>query len=180
MVVRPFDMHGYQSKVEYYGYQSKVEYYSGLPALFFLCGVVSCLYCWETFRWGIMVKSSRTISKLFLLAAIEVLSPVAAQACTYGFCWGAVGFGPDGIAGHSVMQSTAPGAEKLAQIACGGKCTTMEVFNDSCAAIAVTQAGTSVLGFGNTRAGAIGQIEETCSSTEQNCVIRESACSLKF
>ncbi len=78
------------------------------------------------------------------------------------------------------MQSTAPSAEKLAQEACGGKCTTMEVFNDSCAAIAETRTGTSVLGFGETKAEAIGQIEETCSSTEQNCVIRDTACSLKF
>ncbi len=127
-----------------------------------------------------MFKSSRTTFWIFLLATAGVLSPAAAQACAYGYCWGAVGFGPDGVAGHSVMQSTAPSAEKLAQEACGGKCTTMEVFNDSCAAIAETRTGTSVLGFGETKAEAIGQIEETCSSTEQNCVIRDTACSLKF
>ena len=127
-----------------------------------------------------MVRSSRTTFKVLLLATAGVLSPVVAQACTYGFCWGAVGFGSDGVAGHSVMQATAPDAEKLAQVACGGKCTTMEVFSDSCAAIAVTRSGTSVLGFGKTRAEAIGQIEETCSSTEQNCIIRDSACSLRF
>ena len=127
-----------------------------------------------------MFKSSRTTFWIFVLATVGVLSPVAAQACTYGYCWGAVGFGPDGVAGHSVMQSTAPGTEKLAQEACGGKCNTMEVFNDSCAAIAVTRTGTSVLGFGQTKAEAIGQIEETCSSTDQSCVIRDTACSMKF
>lgn len=126
-----------------------------------------------------MSMPSNTVFGALVLAPLISLSPIAVQACDFGYCWGAVGIGPDGVAGHSTMQPTLPDAERQAQVACGEKCTTIEVFHDSCAALAVTQEYATVVGFGKTRSEATEQALESCRDADLYCTIRDWACSLE-
>lgn len=115
---------------------------------------------------------------VFCMAMIFVLgAPRAAQACEYGYCWGAVAFGPLGAAGYAVRRSTAPDAETQALQACGDTCVTSEVFNDSCAALAADQDDQFQLGIADTRAKAEAAALEGCRAMGLYCVTRVSACS---
>ncbi len=105
-------------------------------------------------------------------------SPKSALACDYGYCWGAVGFGPLGAAGYASGVSNAMDAEQKAQAACGDKCSQVEVFNDSCGAIAADRDGASQFGTGVTRATAEAASLENCRALGLYCNVRASVCSL--
>ncbi len=104
-------------------------------------------------------------------------SPGPALACDYGYCWGAVAFGPLGAAGYAVRRSTAPDAETQARQACGDTCVASEVFNDSCAALAADRDDQYQLGIADTRAKAEAAALESCRAMGLYCVTRVSACS---
>lgn len=104
-------------------------------------------------------------------------APRVAQACEYGYCWGAVAFGPLGAAGYAARRSTAPDAEALAREACGADCVAVEVFNDTCAALAVDREDQYQFGIGETRAEAEAVALENCRAMGLYCVPRVSACS---
>lgn len=101
----------------------------------------------------------------------------SAAACEFGYCWGAIGYGPDGAVGYATRIATAPDAEKRMQQSCGDKCTVVEVFNDSCAALAEAPDQSHHFGQGESRALAAEAALETCRAIGQYCWIRVSACS---
>ncbi len=113
------------------------------------------------------------------LLCAGVFMPRAATACEFGYCWGAVAFGPLGAVGYATRLSTAPDAENRARAACGEDCVAVEVFNDACAALAVDRDDTYQVGFGDTRTDAETAARENCEAMELYCVIRVSACSQK-
>jgi hypothetical protein len=111
------------------------------------------------------------------LSAVVACLPIAAQACEFGYCWGGLGFGPDGVTGYSVRLNTAPDAEIAARAACGHKCTKVEVFHDSCASLAVGPDGSGFLGMAPEEVDASQEAHEKCSEIHGYCVVRVSACS---
>ena len=113
------------------------------------------------------------------LLCVGALMPRAAVACEFGYCWGAVAFGPLGTAGYATRLSTAPDAENRARAACGEDCMAVEVFNDACAALAVDREDAYQVGFGGTRTDAETAARENCEAMELYCVVRVSACSHK-
>lgn len=123
-----------------------------------------------------MFKSGLPVT-LSLLLCLVGLWPRQALACEYGYCWGAVAFGPLGSAGYAVRLNTAPDAVARAQAACGDKCVAVEVFHDSCGALAVDPDDGFQLGVGETRAKAEAAALESCRALGQYCVTRVSACS---
>ena len=115
--------------------------------------------------------------KPLALAASLTCFPLAAQACEFGYCWGGLGFGPDGVTGYSVRQNTAPDAELSTRAACGDKCTKVEVFHDSCASLAVGPDGNGYLGMAPEQAEASQLAHEKCSEIHGYCIVRVTACS---
>lgn len=116
-------------------------------------------------------------SKIILFCGVVAGFPLAANACDYGYCWGAVGFGPNGITGYAVRQGTVPDAEAQVRAACGDKCTVIEVFNDTCAALAADVEGRSYIGLDEDEFAAREEAQENCEATNDYCVIRVAACS---
>lgn len=114
---------------------------------------------------------------LSTVVCLMLVTPQATQACDYGYCWGAVAFGPLGAAGYAARRPTAPEAETQARQACGDSCVATEVFNDSCAALAADQDDHYQLGLADTRAKAEAQALKNCQEMGLYCVTRVSACS---
>ena len=76
------------------------------------------------------------------LAVAMVLAPAAhAGSCGYDYCWGAVGFGPNGAWGYSYGQFSEDEAVNVAQDGCGWNCTVVKTFYNTCGAIAVADNG---------------------------------------
>lgn len=111
------------------------------------------------------------------LAVVAGLYGMPATACEFGYCWGAIGYGPDGAVGYAVRVATAPAAEAQLRQSCGDKCTTVEIFNDSCAALAEVPDVGHQIGLGDSRAAASEAALEKCVALGQYCSIRVSACS---
>jgi len=115
--------------------------------------------------------------RLFLVLAVSCSAPNISLACEYGYCWGAVATGENGIIGYAERLSTAPEAYERARQACGDKCDRIEVFSDSCAAIAETYDRVAFLGVGETRTDASNDATDQCREASLSCVVRVSACS---
>lgn len=115
--------------------------------------------------------------RVIVFAAMVVVLPGVSRACEFGYCWGAVATGPNGIVGYSSRLSTAPDAHARAQQACGGQCDVVEVFHDKCAAIAETYERIVFLGFGGTRTDAGVHASDKCREAKLSCVVRVEACS---
>ena len=124
-----------------------------------------------------MFKIRPTTLQCMLVAAIS-LWPRPGIACEFGYCWGAVGFGPGGITGFSVRNSNAPEAEKRAGAACGDKCTIIEVFHDSCAALVAGSEDSFQFGTGDSRAEAENNAREKCQALGEYCVTQAFASSM--
>ncbi len=105
--------------------------------------------------------------------------PLAAQACEFGYCWGALGFGPDGAVGQSVRQNTAPDADSAVRTACSDNCTIVEVFNDTCASLAAAPDGTGYMGVGDNQLEASENAQNSCLALHSYCITRVSACSVQ-
>lgn len=114
------------------------------------------------------------IASLFILCY-----PVGGMACTYGYCWGGVGYGPDGVTGYAVNKSNAADAERATRAACGDKCTKVEVFNDSCASLAMGGDTLSFLALAPSIEKASEQALASCSASFEHCIVRVTACSMK-
>lgn len=112
-----------------------------------------------------------------LVTGLLITLPKPAMACDYGYCWGAVAFGPLGVAGYASRVSNAIDAERQARTACGDTCTRVEVFNDSCGAIAADRDGAAQFGIGDTRAKAETASLENCRALGLYCNVRASVCS---
>ena len=65
----------------------------------------------------------------------------AAMACSNGVCWGAVGVGPGGAWGNAYDYPSERAAAQVAQNNCGGRCTTVKTFYNTCGAIAQGDGG---------------------------------------
>lgn len=112
------------------------------------------------------------------VAAVLLLSS-AVSACDYGYCWGAVGLGPNGVSGYSRHQATVPAAEAELRRACGDKCNIIEIFNDTCAALVQGDGTVTFLGLEPTRAAANQEATDLCQAQTDYCVVRVEICSLK-
>jgi hypothetical protein len=65
------------------------------------------------------------------------LAPTAAHAaCTLGSCWGAVAFGPNNAWAYAVNYPSRASAGTQARAKCGGVCTNVLTFKNSCGAYA--------------------------------------------
>lgn len=118
----------------------------------------------------------RGVGVALLLSAAVALP---AQACDFGYCWGAVATGPDGIVGYASRQPTAQAVDQKVRASCGDKCDVIEVFHDKCAAIAETYDRAVYSGFGDTRLDASDQALTACSDNGHVCSVRVWACSQK-
>jgi Domain of unknown function (DUF4189) len=112
---------------------------------------------------------------LALLAGIA-LAPGAARAeCTVGDCWGAIAYGPGGAWAYAVNMESRAAASAAAQGQCGGRCSNVLTFHNSCGAFATGPGG---FGWGN--AGSREEAEETameqCEARSQGCAVRVWGC----
>lgn len=100
----------------------------------------------------------------------------SAQACESGYCWGALAAGEDGRAGYAVRVRTAPDAAAQARAVCGESCQ-VEMFHNSCAALAVNRDGDAFVGTALDRIRAQDAALSQCEVSGGRCVIRVEACS---
>lgn len=102
---------------------------------------------------------------------------MASAGCKYGVCWNALAIGPDGRAGYASDRDIAPDAVNLALEACGKECTTVQVFDGGCGALAESKEGTAHLGLAATRDKAQEDALEQCGILGTSCTMRVSICS---
>ena len=115
------------------------------------------------------------------LAALAgvALAPAAALAdCQVGDCWGAVAFGPGGAWAYSVNEPSREAAQQSAEQQCGGRCTRVLTFHNSCGAYA---SGDDAYGWGNasSREAAEGRALQECSARTGNCEVRVWGCTTR-
>ena len=108
-------------------------------------------------------------SYLAYLAVASVVAAGSAQAgqCGYDYCWGAVGFGPNGIIGWSFGQWSEEAAYNVAQDGCGWGCTEVKTFYNTCGAMARGDGGWG-WATESTRAGAEYSAVNYCSDHGRN------------
>jgi len=112
------------------------------------------------------------------LAVAMVLAPAAhAGSCGYDYCWGAVGFGPNGAWGYSYGQFSEDEAVNVAQDGCGWNCTVVKTFYNTCGAIAVADNGGWGWGWAPSRSDAESTAIAYCVENGRNCRVRAWACS---
>lgn len=100
-----------------------------------------------------------------------------AGQCGYDYCWGAVGFGRNGEVAYSHGFATEDGAWARAQGECGGACTIIQTFYNTCGAIAVGRNGAWGFGWANSRARAESNAIGYCSDSGAGCRPIVWACS---
>ncbi len=105
------------------------------------------------------------------------MSPAHAGMCGYDYCWGALAIGSGWASGRATGMRTAPDAHDLALQRCGPDCETVEVFYNSCAAIAGNRDGTWTFGLGETRREAETRAMTACEDEGSWCQFRVWACS---
>ena len=132
-------------------------------------------------RGSTIKKLSLPLLGLSALATVA-LAPAAAHAdCVPGNCWGAVAYGPRGAWADSYNYPARHIAERVAQNNCGGRCTHMLTFQNSCGAYASGPSARSYYGWGNAmsagEARAIAMRE--CNERGPECFVRISACTLR-
>lgn len=109
------------------------------------------------------------------IAAISLAPRDALADCQIGNCWGAVAFGPGGAWAYAVNEPTRDAASAAAQGRCGGRCSRVLTFHNSCGAYA---SGNDAYGWGNapTRGGAESRALQECAARTSNCAIRVWGC----
>ena len=119
---------------------------------------------------------------LIALAALAglAMAPSAAQAnCQIGNCWGAVAYGPGGAWAYAVNHQTRNIAAQVARNQCGGNCTHVLTFQNSCGAYA-SGAGDGY-GWGNagSRQAAEARALQECNARTSGCAIRVWGCTTR-
>lgn len=112
-----------------------------------------------------------------LAAGIWSGGMAAAQSCGYTYCWGAVGFGPNGAYGYSHGFASEDEALAVAQDGCGYNCTHIKAFANGCGAMAVGATGGWGWGVSETSDGAEETAYAYCSDNDYDCGIVVSNCS---
>ena len=112
-----------------------------------------------------------TLAYVFVVA-----TSTAAMACSNGTCWGAVGIGPGGAWGNAYDYPSENAAANAAQNNCGGNCTTIRTFYNTCGAIAQGDGG----GWGWAWSGSAQDAQSSaiayCVPNARNCQVRTWAC----
>ena len=114
---------------------------------------------------------------LALVCAAAVADTARAGECGYKYCWGAVALGDLGAAGRASGMRSSPGAVDRAQQTCSGKCDIVEMFVNSCGAIAQDSKATAYFDWDDTRALAEAKAMARCEAEGKGCRIRVWACS---
>jgi hypothetical protein len=114
-----------------------------------------------------------------LAAAAMVVLGGAAEAgqCGHAQCWGAVGIGPNGAYGYSFDAPSESRAISIAQSGCGGNCTQIKTFYNTCGAMAQGSNGAWGFGWANTRGQAEANAMAYCRQNGPNCGISVWSCS---
>ena len=112
------------------------------------------------------------------LAAVALAPRDALADCQVGDCWGAVAYGPGGAWAYAVNEPSRQAASAMAQGRCGGRCTHVLTFHNSCGAYA---SGDDAYGWGNagSREGAEDRALQECSARTSNCSIRVWGCTTR-
>lgn len=120
--------------------------------------------------------------RLICLGALSALclsagAPAQAGQCGYEKCWGAVGFGPGGAWGYVYGKKSRQAATGAVQKNCGGNCTQIKAFYNTCGAIAAGKKNGWGWGHAPTRAKAESIAMGYCKQYDSGCRIRAWACS---
>ena len=110
---------------------------------------------------------------------LALLAPAGAQAgdCGYRDCWGAVGIGPGGAYGWSFGMPSEKRAIRVVRRECGGNCTVIRAFYNTCGAMA--QAPNGAWGFGWHQDPGVARrlARKYCAERAKGCRVRVWACS---
>lgn len=125
------------------------------------------------------------MTKKTLLIALTVfglfltfpLTQANANHCGSSRCWGAVGFGPNGARAFSHSYRQENSAYNRVYDECGGNCTIIKTFFNSCGAIASGPNGGWGWGYAPGRGRAERIAMDYCRKNTRGCRIRAWACS---
>ena len=127
---------------------------------------------------GYWVAPARAGGRALAMAALLFgAGPALAGDCGYDYCWGALAIGPDGATGRASSMRTAPWAHDRAADLCGGDCA-VEMFYNSCAAIARDRTGAWAFGWDPVRDRAFEKAMAGCEADGGTCRVATWACSL--
>lgn len=121
----------------------------------------------------------RVLFTVFLgIAGLASNSGQARAECEVGDCWGAVAFGPGGAWAYAINEPSREDAARAAQRQCGGDCTNVLTFHNSCGAYA---SGSGGYGWGNAsnREDAEERAMEECEKVASGCRIRVWGCTTR-
>ncbi len=115
---------------------------------------------------------------LLALAGLAIMPAQASADCIRGNCWGAVAYGPGGAWAYAVDFGSRGAAGRAAQNRCGGRCTHVLSFHNSCGAYATGPYG---YGWGNapTRYQAEVIAMQQCNARSPNCGVRVWGCTTR-
>ena len=122
------------------------------------------------------MKFRLTISGVISALALAA-GPAAAGQCGYQYCWGAVGFGPGGAYGWAHSYASQQEAYNRVYQECGGNCTQIKTFYNTCGAMAVGANNGWGWGHSPSRAGAENSAMGYCNQYDYGCSVRVWACS---
>ncbi len=116
---------------------------------------------------------------LGLMLAMVLLTAMptsALAACANGYCWGAVGVGPGGAWGTAYDYPSQSSATQAVQNNCGGNCSTIKTFYNTCGAIAQGDNGGWGWAWHGSKQEAQSQAIAYCVPNDRNCRIAAWAC----
>lgn len=122
------------------------------------------------------------MKRLFVLSIAIAMALVAAMplpamaACANGKCWGAVGVGPNGAWGNAYDYPSQNAAAQAVQNRCGGNCTTIKTFFNSCGAIAQGDFGGWGWAWNVNKNEALSSAIAYCVPNDRNCRVTTWAC----
>ena len=115
---------------------------------------------------------------LYAFASVLITAGAAmAGQCGYNQCWGAVGIGPYGTYGYSHSYSSENAAWNRAQSECGGNCTNIKTFYNTCGAMASASNGAWGFGWAGSRAAAESNALDYCYDSGNDCRVVVWSCS---
>jgi len=125
-----------------------------------------------------MKRIRLTLLGLLAFAGLAIMPAQAAADCVPGNCWGAVAYGPGGAWAYAVDFGTRGSASRAAQGRCGGRCTHVLSFHNSCGAYATGPYG---YGWGNagTRYAAEVRAIQECNARSPGCAVRVWGCTTR-
>jgi hypothetical protein len=120
------------------------------------------------------LKSASIGATLGLLLVMATCFP--AFSCSNGYCWGAVGVGPNGAWGTAYDYSSDDAAARAAQSGCKGSCTIIRTFFNSCGAIAEGDNGGWGWAWNVSKDEALSSAIAYCVPNDRNCRVTAWAC----